>query len=143
MSIHVAFEDSESSLELEIAFADPDPHLVVRLTVPGFSASTETYVLESEWNGFLQELRSLEATRQGEAVVESISPGELRLRVKSLDRAGHMGIEGHIGIRGPRNEFRFTFDTLEFDPTRLCSLVMELSRAMDTVQHTSPDEDAT
>lgn len=50
-----------------------------------------------------------------------------------------MGIEGHIGVRGPRNEFRFTFDTLEFDPTRLPSLVRELSQAIGNVQHTSSD----
>ncbi len=138
MSIHVAFED-ESSLELEVAFADPDPYLVVRLQLPGFSACTETYVLESGWSSFLRELQSLEATRQGEATVESISPGELQLRIRSLDRAGHMGIEGLIGMRGPRNEFRFTFDALEFDPTRLPSLVTELSGALDTVQRTSPE----
>lgn len=36
---------------------------------------------------------------------KTVSRDELRLRVRSLDRAGH------VGMRGPRNEFLFTFGT--------------------------------
>ena len=70
-----------------------------------------------------QQLRELEAKRQGEAAIEGLSPGEFRLRLWSVDRRGHMAVGGlvtklvHKGEGSPyRHSVEFGF---EFDPTLL------------------------
>jgi hypothetical protein len=76
---------------------------------------------------FLAQLRQLEARRQGEATLEGLSPEELRLRIWSVDRRGHMAVGGlvaklvHHGEGGPyRHVVQFGF---EFDPTLLPRVV--------------------
>ena len=121
--------EQEGSLKIEIIGRDPDVILYVELSVPGFTATTETYVVEDAWHHFLEEMTALEDKQQGSAIVESMSPRELKLVFRSLDAAGHMGVEGYIGIRGGRNEFHFTFDSLPFDPTLVPSIVNELQQS--------------
>src|SRR5215207_8899827 len=70
--------------------------LVVRARVRDFAGAVDAWVLRDAWADFLRQLVRLERDRAGEAVVESISPGELRLRLFALDRAGHMGAEGEF-----------------------------------------------
>lgn len=72
---------------------------------------------------FLSQLRELESSRQGEATIEGLSPGEFRLRLWSVDRRGHMAVGGlvtkrvHKGEAGPYlHAVEFGF---EFDPTLL------------------------
>ena len=59
------------------------------------------------------------------AVVESISPQEFRLTVRSTDSAGHMAIDGFLGYRGVHGETLLTFSPMSFDPSTLPSLVAE------------------
>jgi hypothetical protein len=74
----------------------------------------------------------LEQTRRGEALLESMTPGELRLRFHSLDSASHIGVEGELVRFVYRDAerhrpVRLQFPTLEFDPGMLASFVTELT----------------
>jgi hypothetical protein len=62
-----------------------------------FSAETTAYVEAGEIQSFSEELRRVEEARQGAAVVESMSPGELRLEIRITDRAGHAAALGQVG----------------------------------------------
>lgn len=107
--------------------------VVVRARVHNFSGAVDAWVLREAWADFLGQLVRLERDRAGEAVLESMSPGELRLRLFALDRAGHMGVEGELLVyytAGHRPQVgSLTFDAVEFDPTALPTLVRELTAA--------------
>jgi hypothetical protein len=85
------------------------------------------------WSAFLRELTALDHQRQGAASLESISPGELRLRLFTTDRAGHLAAEGIVGVRGARQELRLEFTNISFDPGQLPALLAELSSAAPAV----------
>lgn len=59
-----------------------DRDLLVNITVDtqGFAAADQSWVVDAAWSGFLAELRTLEARRQGHATLESASPRDLRLQ---------------------------------------------------------------
>jgi len=74
-----------------------DRRATVKVTVPGFSATVETWVANVDWEGFLEELRELERLRQGRAQVSADDPRDFQLTLASTDRSGHMGITGRLG----------------------------------------------
>jgi hypothetical protein len=93
--------------------------LVVRLRFRGFAGEIDTWVHRVAWFGFVQDLVILEERRQGEAKIQSISPGELSLVVRSLDPAGHVGVEGSLGVRTFEADAALRFSVLPFDPSQL------------------------
>ena len=127
----------ESSVEIAVAHVEtPQPGaeedggdvlVIARVRCLGFAGETDAWVARPAWDAFLGALAALERGRQGEAVLEGMSPDELRLRVHAIDRAGHLAAEGFLGVRGVRNELRLEFSAIEFDPTQLPALVAELS----------------
>lgn len=95
--------------------ADRDILLNVTVEAAGFAAADQSWIVESAWNGFLAELRHLEARRKGRATLESASPDDLRVEFFSTDRAGHMAVKGQVRRRTPegfelRLEFAFAFE---------------------------------
>ncbi len=109
-------------LELEAANDGTDAHdilLVVRARFHGFAAEVDVWVQREAWMGFTQDLVVLEERRQGEARLESLSPGELSVVVRSTDRAGHMGAEGTLATQGYDYQARMQFQVLAFDPSQL------------------------
>ena len=113
---------------LEIARADRltddyAPALLVRVGFRGFTAEAECSVPREGWLGFTQDLVILETRRQGVAKVESISPGELALVVRSLDHAGHVGVEGTVGHQSYHGKASLTFGVLAFDQSQLVGFV--------------------
>jgi hypothetical protein len=82
------------------------------------------------WKMFLEQLTELERTRSGEAMLQSIGPEELRLRIFALDRAGHIAVEGELtsyyALSDPKKIASLKFGVIEFDPTTLPLLVREL-----------------
>jgi hypothetical protein len=121
---------SEAGDFIEIANAESDGDaydllLLVRVRYRGFAADIDTWVQRAAWMGFVQDLCILEERRQGEAKLESISPGELSLVVRSLDRAGHMGVEGTVGMRSYDADASLRFKTFAFDPSQLVALMNE------------------
>ena len=88
-----------------------------------FEGAESVWIVTDEWLRFLAEVEQFERTLKGEANVEGMSPGELRLRFFPLDPAGHPGVEGEIGFRGfsgdfahRLNTFSFRFSAIEIDP---------------------------
>src|SRR5262245_55131903 len=71
--------------------------IIARVRCGEFIASVDAWVLQTAWFAFAQQLTILEERRQGEARLDATSPGELELVFRSLDRVGHMGVEGLIG----------------------------------------------
>lgn len=71
-------------------------------------------------------LVTLEHKRQGEAMLNSISPEELQLAVRSVDSRGHMLVEGFTGYNvmrencHPWHSVHFGF---EFEPQQLLRAV--------------------
>jgi hypothetical protein len=105
----------------------------VRVRSGVFAGSVDAWIHRDAWVTFRQQLAALERTRQGEATLESMSPGDLRLRIGSLDRLGHMGVEGQMaehslgaGARQPQT-MQLEFGPIDFDPTLLPELVRELT----------------
>jgi hypothetical protein len=119
--------DSGDFLEIERADAADacDLPLVVRLKYRGFTATIDCWVQRTAWFAFAQDLSILEQRGQGEAKVESTSPGELSISIRSLDRAGHMGVEGTLGIDTFEAEASLRFSSMAFDPSQLVRLALE------------------
>jgi hypothetical protein len=93
--------------------------LDVRVRHGDFAGAAHVWVQVREWERFTEELARLEKDRQGEAAVEGVSPGELRLTVRSTDRLGHVAVEGLLGRRGVERTTALSFSRIEFDPTVL------------------------
>jgi hypothetical protein len=118
--------DNGDFLEIERAASDVDDlRLLVRVQFHGFSAEIDTWVLRAEWLGFAQDLGVLEERRQGSAKLESISPGELSITIRSTDHAGHMGVEGTVGARCYDYTASLRVAVLAFDPSQLPALVQD------------------
>jgi hypothetical protein len=110
-----------------------DVLVVARMRLHDYTAMSEAWIDRDVWKRFLTELATLDRRRTGEAVLDSISPGELRLRIHALDRAGHMGVDGQMshryaipGVR-PSHAASAAVATIGFDPTLLPLLVETLS----------------
>ena len=133
--------DREAHVEIGVARTEPptpytaggDVLVAVRVSHRSFAGAADAWVLAPTWAEFIRELTALEQRRQGSAQVESMSPGELRLRIFSTDRAGHMAVEGFIGVRGPLQEWRLEFSPIAFDPSLLPALVGELASGASAV----------
>ena len=100
-----------------------DVELSVEVASEQFSGHGFAWIAAPAMAAFLNQLRDLEARRQGEATIEGLSQGEFRLRLWSVDRRGHMAVGGlvtkriHKGEGSPyRHAVEFGF---EFDPTLL------------------------
>jgi hypothetical protein len=122
---------SESNDYLSIERADSpgdDIALIVNVRSRGFTGRNDTWISRAAWLEFCEQLSTLEAHRQGEAVVESISPKELRLIFRSTDSAGHMAVEGFVGYRGTYGEVLLAFSPMSFDPSILPELVRDARR---------------
>jgi hypothetical protein len=127
--------DHEASIELEVAEVDPalPPHygggdvlLRARVQWGEFRGATEAWVDADSWEPFLRALEQVERRGSGEAVVEAMSPGELRMRVFAADRAGHLAIEGYVGVRTSGRELLLRFSPIPFESAALRRLLAEL-----------------
>ena len=130
-------KDSENYIEIEFVDRVPeglptpgDTELSVKVCSDGFCGQTLVWTSADCLANFLNELTELEKRRQGVAALKGlIGEAEFLLRVRSVDRRGHMVIEGRLtkyiyrGEGGPYHhvmEFGF-----EFDPTLLPKLLIE------------------
>jgi hypothetical protein len=127
------FENQEDFVEIGLANQETadlpsrgDAYLTVRVSSAGFSGHNDLWVLGHSLRAFCTALIALEHERRGEAAIEAISPGELTLKIRSVDSRGHMSIEGSTGYDVHRENSRpwhaihFGF---EFDPSQLTKAV--------------------
>ena len=127
------FENQDDFVEIDLATQETadlpsrdDACLTIRVSAAGFAGHNDMWVLASALRSFCQSLTALERDRRGEAVLESISPDELRLVIRSVDSCGHMAVEGTTGYQVQREHSRpwhsVTFG-FEFDPSQLVRAV--------------------
>ena len=103
----------------------------VTVDARGFAAADQNWVVRSDWDEFLSELRNLESRRQGSAALVGASPEELRSEFFSIDSAGHMAVRGQVRrptIEGYDLELRFGF---MFAPDELPRVLRELEEFTD------------
>jgi hypothetical protein len=105
-----------------------DRDLLLNITVDarGFAAADQSWIVDAAWEGFIGQLRTVEARRQGRAILDSASPGDLHLEIFSTDSAGHMAVQGQVRWRTPENFellLRFGF---AFEPDELPRVLAEL-----------------
>lgn len=78
---------------------------------------------------FVGELQRVERTRRGKSGLESMSPGDLLLEIKTVDSAGHLVVAlklGRVGQVGSEVQ-RFSMEgSFEIDPGSIPSAVLEV-----------------
>src|SRR5262245_29285611 len=97
--------DGDSFVELDLVERTPptlpgsgDLRLHIQVAQSTFRGEYDgVWVAAPAFRDFLSELQTLVTSRQGSAQLESMSPGELILEVRSTDRAGHMAASGQLG----------------------------------------------
>jgi hypothetical protein len=102
----VSFSAGENRIEVSVSFETEqslpsagDAYLVVNVQSNGFTGHNDLWVSKESLTEFCSSLASLERTLRGEAVLESISPGELLIRVAAVTERGHVAVSGQLGYR--------------------------------------------
>jgi hypothetical protein len=123
------FENHQDFVEIDLAKQETadlpskgDAYLTIRISSAGFTGHNDVWVLAPAFRCFCQALIALERDRRGEAVLLSISPGKLRLVIRSVDSCGHTLVEGSTGHGVKRENSRlwhFLDFGFEFDPSQL------------------------
>ena len=129
----IRFGTEDNFIEIDLASQEEadlpsrgDAYVTVKVQSHGFSGHNDLWLLADSLRSFCAALVSLEAKRQGEARIEGISPGELDLRIFSVDRLGHMAVEGITGYGIQSENAIFPHSVrfgLEFDPSQLVAAV--------------------
>jgi hypothetical protein len=133
--------DGEDYLEVTVAERSTvvldagDTRFTVRVRISGLNvvltAETLCWVALPALATFAEQLRVLEERRQGSAVLESMSPNELRLEIRITDRAGHVAAVGQVGrwLGAGSGEpyWSAVAFRVPFYPTELAALVREFS----------------
>jgi len=85
-------ENHEDFVEIDLASqgqadlpSQGDGYLTIRVASAGFAGRNNVWVQADSLRSFCRALIALERDRRGEAIMESISPGELNLRIRSVD----------------------------------------------------------
>jgi hypothetical protein len=103
-----------------------DVYVTIRISSAGFTGHNDLWVLASVFRCFCKSLVELERDRRGEAVLESISPNELRLLVRSVDSSGYVAVEGFPGYEVLRDHSHYWHSVnfgFGFDPSQLVRTV--------------------
>jgi hypothetical protein len=97
----------------------------------GFTGKAEVWVERESFTAFLQQLEALERTRQGRAELESTSPGELTLVLRSVDSVGHLVLELSLQEESYVDSVRLTHRLqggFALDPSRLPEVLADFRR---------------
>ncbi len=121
-SIDIKFEfENETSLP-----SYGDARVTVAVSSNGYSGSSAAWLSSEEIEKFSLALIKLENDRKGEAIIRSMSPGELKLKIYATNSRGHMAISGLIGepvqsgIDDVAHSLKFGFS---FEPSFLVELI--------------------
>jgi hypothetical protein len=127
------FENRQDFVEIDLVSQETanlpsrgDAKLKARVSSAGYAGQNHVWVSASGLRTFCRALVALERERQGQATLESISPKELRLVIRSVDPRGHMAAEGTLGHHIQREHTRYWHSVdfgFEFDPAQLLRAV--------------------
>jgi hypothetical protein len=114
--------------EAQSAYDSGNVLMSVVVASHGFNGEGEVWVLQEELARFAQAVTGLNQSLHGNAVLRSVSPGELDLELLSVSPRGHLAVQGSIG-RHMREQERMHWHSLqfgfEFEPSQLEALVAE------------------
>lgn len=127
ISDHECFLEVEASVEEDSSIQSfGNARLSLRVQSHAFIGSSTVWVGREQLKQFSEDLSRLEKSLRGEAVLSSMSPGELSLKLLSVSSRGHVAIEGSIGRYVHSANSRFwhsvTFG-FEFENTQLTEAV--------------------
>jgi hypothetical protein len=106
-----------------------DIRLAVRVASNGFTGEYDgVWVGADEFRRFLTDLRTLQETRQGAAVVEALSPEKFRLALRAVDGAGHLVAEGRLGRWVFARYWHAIEFSFEFCPSLLAQAVRDFEQ---------------
>ncbi len=92
--------DLEVQLETDSSLPSCGDALIgVAVSSNGYTCKNQVWVAKQELDLFATSIRALDKYRKGEAVLSSMSPDELFLKVYAYDRVGHMAIVGKTGYQ--------------------------------------------
>src|SRR5688572_22581658 len=122
---HVSIEHHETGAEALPTAGDV--RIGVAVKVGTFAGEyDQVWVSRDDWRSFVSSLRRLEASRSGEAVLRAMSPDEFECRVRVVDSAGHVAVDGFLA-RPHWHRYAAAYRTriefcIEVDPSRLREL---------------------
>jgi hypothetical protein len=111
----------------------PEVWVTLKAHAQEFTAALASCIARSDWQSFLAALTRLEASRRGEAVLQSAVPDELWLRVYASDPAGHMAVDVKLHQGDALGTPLLRLTAIGFDPSRLPLLLEELRSAAPAV----------
>ena len=94
----------------------------------GYSGHNEVWIGSEELQEFCTSLLKLEKERKGDATLSSISPGELYLKLYSVDSVGHLAISGKTAYEIISSNTQILHSVefgFEFEPSQLVKLINE------------------
>ncbi len=115
-------QDRANAIELTLLERLPDDlptpgdvRLRVKVEAEGFAGLSEVWIEKATLERFTRDLLALERTRDGEAVLKSVSPDAFVLRLRSVDRAGHIAVSGQLGritygLKAYEQRLHYAFD---------------------------------
>jgi hypothetical protein len=143
------FANNKDFVEMDISMQESadlpsqgDAYLTIQVSSARFAGHNDLWVTASALRLFCQSLIALERQRLGKAELESISPNELRIVVRSVDSCGHMAVEGVTGYEVKRENSRSWHSVafgFEFDPSQLLSATRTDWVRRNAEQSASPD----
>lgn len=129
----LCFSHNECFLQVEATVEEDSSNqsygnarLTLRVQSQGYSGEATAWVEREQLVRFGDELTQLNESLQGEAVLVSMGPGELNLKLRSVTSRGHVALEGSIGryVHGDHSIYwhsvAFGF---EFENTQLADAV--------------------
>jgi hypothetical protein len=107
----------------------PSRKVQIEVVLDDFSGRSSAWIDDHNFENFRLELRQVEATRNGEASVASMSPGDFQLSLKNTDRLGHFLVEVKISkhLTNPIQRIQLT-GGFPIDPSVLPETYASLDR---------------
>jgi hypothetical protein len=99
------FFDGANFVALAVAIEESTPqafgdaYVTIQVQSAGFIGHNDLWICASDARAFCSALAALDQTLRGEALLVSMVPQELDLRIASADSLGHMLISGSTGYR--------------------------------------------
>ncbi len=118
--VHVQVEEDSSIQSIG------DAYLVAQVRSEGFVGHNDLWVQSEVMRQFARDLLALERSLKGEARLESMSPNELSVKLRSVSTRGNVAICGSLGYEVRRENCTFWHSVsfgFEFEPSQLSQAI--------------------